>query len=555
MTLQDSLMARLDRLASVKRVAQVGAAIGREFTHDLLAAVMDIGDEELCDALDRLAGTELVFRHREATTSSYVFKHALVRDVAYSSLSRARRRELHAQIAAVLEDSFPQMVANEPEALAHHWLEAGSAEKASGYYLSAGTLALRRSATAEAVAQLTLGLEALQHVSDAAIRERRELDLQVAFGAALVAARGPAATEPAKAYMRARELCLQLGEHRLLIPVLFGLWASHNVRNELSAAHSVAVELLDLAKQRPESPAQILGHRALGTTFLLQGKFAASREYLERLLKIPRKNGRSDFPYPFDPWLTGQAYLSISVLLLGYPDQALAHARQALAGAHQLGHQSTLALVLFCRCVLGQLCRDEADLETHAEALSSVAAERGFAFWSAAGTVFRGWSLAESGKLLEGTALMRDGLAAYEAAGARAYLPEMSWLLAEVQRRAGHADQAQRLLNDVLDQTKRTETCAGEAELYRLQGQVLLNTDRSRPIEAKSYLRKAVEIARRQGARWLELRAAVSLARLLAAQGEHREAVGLLRPIHGWFTEGSDTPDLQDAQALLDELS
>ena len=281
-------MARLDRLAPVKAVAQVGAAIGREFSHDLLAAVIDIGDDELCDALDRLADAELVFRHREASTTSYVFKHALVRDVAYSSLPRGRRRELHARIAAVLEERFPQAAASEPEALAHHWSEAGNAEKASGYHLSAGMRALRRSATAEAVAQLAMGLETLQQLPATAIRERRELDLQVAYGAALVAARGPAAPEPAKAYMRARELCQQLGEERNLVPVLFGLWASHNVRNELRAAHAAAVELLDLARQTPQGPAIILGYRALGTTLLLQGNFAASRDILEKLLKIDR---------------------------------------------------------------------------------------------------------------------------------------------------------------------------------------------------------------------------------------------------------------------------
>jgi predicted ATPase len=549
-------MARLDRLAPVKAVAQVAAAIGREFSHDLLAAVIDIGDDELCNALDRLAGAELVFRQREASATSYVFKHALVRDVAYGSLLRGRRRELHARIAAVLEESFPQVAASEPETLAHHWSEAGNAERASGYHLSAGMRALKRSATAEAVAQLAMGLETLQQVPATAIRQRRELDLQVAYGAALVAARGPAASEPAKAYRRARELCRQLGEERNLVPVLFGLWASHNVRNELSAAHAVAAELLTLAEQKPQGPAAILGHRALGTTLPLHGKFVASQESLKKLLNIDRSTVgfSSDFPHPFDPWLTGQAYLSISVLLLGYPEQALTQAQQALAGAHQLGHHGTLALVLFCRCVFGQLSRDKADLKTHAEALSAVAAERGFAFWSAAGAIFRGWSLAESGKLSDGIAQMRDGLAAYEAAGAKAYVSYLMGLLAEVHRRAGNADQGQRLLNDALDHTKRTEACADEAELHRLQGQLRLSLPGRTLIDAQASFQRALEIARNQEARWLELRAAVSLARLLVEQGERREASNLLRQIYGWFSEGSNTPDLQDAQTLLEEL-
>jgi predicted ATPase len=351
-------------------------------------------------------------------------------------------------------------------------------------------------------------------------------------------------------------LCRQLGEQRNLIRVLFGLWASHNVRNELKAAHAAAIELLDLARETPQGQAEILGYRALGTTLLVQGRFADSRATLEKLLNTGRSASSSspDFPYPFDPWLTGQAYLSIPVLLLGYPDQALTHARQALAGAHQLAHHSTLGLVLFCRCVLGQLLRDRVDLKAHAEALSTLAAECGFAIWLAAAAIFRGWSSAESGKLSDGMAQMRAGLAGYEATGARAYASYLTALLADVHRRAGDAAQGQRLLNAALDRTRGAEAYADEAELHRLQGQLRLCSPCRNLMDAQASFRRALEVACNQKARWLELRAAVDLARLLVEQGECREASDLLRPIHGWFSEGANTADLRDARTLLEEL-
>ena len=417
--------------------------------------------------------------------------------------------------------------------------------------------ALRRSATAEAVAQLAMGLETLQQLPATAIRERRELDLQVAYGAALVAARGPAAPEPAKAYMRARELCRQLGEERNLLPVLFGLWASHNVRNELRAAHTVATELLDLARQKPLGPTIILGYRALGTTQLLQGDFTASRENLRRLLSIDRPAVRALFRFSLSlRSMADGSSLSFHICSPARLPGAGTRSRStsACGGAsaptsQHFGPGPVLSMRAWPASPRHgrprDACRSPVDRRRRA------AASR---IWLAAGAVFRGWSLAESGKLSDGIAQMRDGLAAYEATGAQAYASDMMGLLAEVHRRAGNADQGQRLLHDALEHTKRAGACAGEAELHRLQGELHLSLPSRNLIDAQASFRRALEVARNQEARWLELRAAVSLARLLVELGERQEASDLLRRIHGWFTEGANTPDLQDAQTLLEEL-
>ncbi|MFO1050456.1 MAG: hypothetical protein U1E52_21465, partial [Geminicoccaceae bacterium] len=549
-TLHDSLTARLDRLAPVKAVAQVAAVIGREFDHDLLAGVADLRENELRDALERLVAAGLIFRRADMPGAGYSFKHALVRDAAYAGLVRARRHQLHARTATLAEERFPHLAASQPEMLAHHWSEAGDAEKATAYRLRAGMRALGQSAIKEAVAQLASGIAMLDQLPPGPPRQRRELDVQIAYGAALVGARGPAATEPAAAYARARELCALLGERRPLTQVLFGLWASHNVRDELDAAQEVATELLGLAEQGRGDPARILGCRTLGTTALLRGDLAVSRDSLGELLALGRSTAEApDFPYPYDPWLTGQGYLSITMLLLGHPDQARSHSDRSLAGARETGHHHTLALALFCRCVLAQLCRDADDLERHATALQAVAAERGFAFWAAAAAVFRGWLLSQVGNQQAGIALLRAGLDAYRAADARAYVAYMLGLLAEAQGRAGNTAEADALLGEALAHVERTEARVAEAELHRLQGELRLPQPDHAAAEA--CFRHALAVARRQEAGWWELRAATSLARLWAARGDRGEARDLMAPILARIIEGAGMPDVAEARGLL----
>ena len=551
-TLQDSLTARLDLLAPVQTVAQVAAVIGREFAHELLAAAVELRDSELRQAIDQLVNAGLVFRREDPAGVSYTFKHALVRDAAYAGMVRARRHQLHTRIAVLLEERFPHLAASQPEMLAHHWSQAPDAGKAILYRLRAGVRALRRSAIAEAVTQLESGVAMLDQLPAGPSRQRAELELQVALGTALVAAKGPAASEPATAYGRARELCELLGDQRYLTQVLFGLWAIHNVRDELVPAHAVAIELLDLARQGRRDSAKILGHRTLGTTLLLQGDLSASRAALEDLLAVDRLGADApDFPYPYDPWLTGQGYLSLALMLLGHPEKAYAQSDRSLAGARDAGHHHTLALVLFCRCVLAQLCRDPRDLEPHAAALQDVASERGFSFWSAAATAFRGWLLTQDGELSDGIALLKIGIEAYRDTQARAYVAYLLGLLAEAQGRAGAIAEADALLDEALTHTEWSGARAPEAELHRLRGQLCLSSLRPDEARAEAFFRRALETARHQKAKWWELRSATSLALLWATHGEQRKVPELLAPVLNWFTEGTVLSDLVEARTLL----
>ena len=554
-TLQDSLMARLDRLAPVKEVAQVAAAIGREFSHELLAAIIP-QEEDLAEALRRLTAAELVFPRGTGPHATYVFKHALVLDAAYASLLKGKRRELHTRIAQVLEERFAQLVEAEPDVLAFHWAEAGEAEKAAVYRLNAGERALARSATAEAVTQLTMGQELLRSLPDGDARRRRELDLQIALGAALSAAKGQAAPETTRAYARARELCGELGEERRLVPVLLGLWGSHNARDELGAARAVAAQLLQLAKRKGDDAASILGHRALGATLFGLGEFLAAREHLQRLLALDCQAARrSPGPLPYDPCVSGRAWLSLTLSVLGYPEQALAQADEALAEAAQLGHQNTMALVHCLRCSLGQFLGDHLAVAKHAEALLAIALERRFAYWEGLGAYFRGWARAEAGEMKAGIEEMLWALKACETTGAQAYVPYNLALLADICRRANDAHQGRKLLDEALDRLGRTDARYCEAELLRIDGELRLAMSAPDQAGAEASFKRAIEVACRQSAKVVELRAATSLARLWADAGKRRQARDLLAPVYRWFTEGFTTEPLVEAKLLIATLA
>ena len=554
-TLQDSLMARLDRLTPAKEVAQVAAVIGREFSHELLAAIVP-RVEELDEALHQLLTAELVFRRGVTPQVTYSFKHALVRDAAYASLLKSRRRQLHARIAEVLEESFPSVIDAEPDVLANHWAEAGAADKAAIYRLKAGQRALAHSATAEAVAQLTLGQELLETLPEGEGRHHVELDLQITLGAALSAAKGYAAPETTRAYARARELCGKLGEERRLVPALLGLWGSYNARDELDAARDAAAQLLKLAEQKGDRGASILGHRSLGATLFGLGEFAAAREHLQQMLTLVSPEAELSFArLPYDPGISGRAWLALTLSVLGYPEQSFAQANQALADAEHLKHHNTTSIVLSLRCSLAQFQRDHRDLAKHAEALRALAVEQNFAYWAGLGTYFQGWAQAVAGDVAGGIAEMRRGLAACQTTGAQAYVPYNLALLADMYRSAGDTLQARKLLDDALHRLAQTDARYCEAELLCIDGELKLAMSPADHDDAEATFHRAIELARKQQAKAVELRAALCLARAWTAQGKRREARNLLAPIHGWFTEGSATAYLTEAKRLIDRLS
>jgi predicted ATPase len=557
-TLHDSLLARLDRLSPSKEVAQVGAAIGREFGHGLLAAVTGMAEERLAAAVDDLLAAELVFRRGLPPDATYVFKHALVQDAAYGTLLKSRRQQLHARIAEAIEQHFPHTVESEPEIVAHHCAEAGLAERAVDYWRQAGRRALARSAAPEAAAQLAKSLEALRTLPDGPERCRREAELQVLLGQALIGAKGFGAPETGRAYARACQLCRKLGDVPELFPALYGRSVHHLVRGELAVAHEVARELLRSAEDRGDAAARVTGHRMVGAALCQLGRLAESRDHLEAALTLydPARDRTSALVYAIDSRVVCLSWLSLVLVVLGYPEQALAQNGEALAYARELAHSSTTAVALApMSCVLHQLLRDRRNAREQAEAAIALAREQGLPHYLAAGTIVRGWTLADAGRAEEGIAEICRGLADYGATGAEMWSPYFRGLLAEVQGRAGRASVGLDLASEAVDQAERMAAHWIEADLHRLRGELLLALPEAERSAAEACFLRALAVAREQGARLWELRAATSFARLWRDQGRSGEAREPLARAYGWFTEGFELPDLREAKTLLDELA
>ncbi len=551
-TLHASLMARLDRLGpAAKEVAQVGAVIGREFAYELLAAVAQTNETKLRAALDQLVAAGLVFCRGTPPHATFLFKHALVQDAAYSTLLRGKRQELHAQVVRVLEEQLPEAAEAQPELLAHHCARAGLLERAIDYYARAGQRAVARSAMAEAVAQLAKGLELLASLPDDALHQRQELELQVARGRALIAAQGYPAPAVGETYARARALCEQLGRPPQIVPVLYGQYVHHLLRGPLRLARDFAAEMLQLGEEGGDVVVTATGHRACGTAGFHLGDLSAARVHLEQALARfdPAHRPSYDSLAVQDARVTVLSYLSLDLFCLGSLDHARLRNEAAVKEAHDLRHTYSLVHALTQTCWVDWALRSREELQARADAVIAVSAEQGFPYNLAVGTIFRGWALARSGQDAEGIALLQDGLAAFRATGAVQFVPFFLVLLADAQGRAkqpdqglGHAAEAERLLAE-------TEDRWAEAELHRVRGELLCAGQDVAGAE-RCYC-QAVGVARRQGARFWELRAAISLARLWRDQGKPEEARDLLAPIHGWFTEGFDTPDLIEANAVL----
>jgi predicted ATPase len=555
-TLHASLMARLDRVPGVKEVAQVAACVGREFAYPLLAAVSPVPEPELRAALDRLVAAELVFARGEPPEAGYTFKHALVRDAAHESLLRTRRQELHARIARVLEERSPGAADAEPELLARHCGEAGLAERAVDYWQCAGQRALGRSAVTEAVAHLTRGLEALAALPADTAHRRRELALRLALGQASLAAEGFAAPETGRAYARARELCRELGDAPEFFPALYGRFIVHFQRGELAVAHEAARELLEAAEERGDDAARVIGHRIVGSALYHLGRFAECCAHLEEGLALyePERDRNSALVYALDTRVVCLFWLVHVLLAQGYPGQARTRMTEALAHARELAHPYTLAYALSVACIYHGRHRPGPEAREAADALVALATEQGFPLPAAVGGVAEGWALTGEGAVEEGIALMRRGLAGYRATGAELWVPDFLPLIAQAHGWAGRPGAGLALLAEALNWTEANGGRWLEAELHRLRGELLLVTPDRDPVAAETALRRALAVARDQGVRQWELRAATSLARLWRGQGRCVEARDLLAPVYGWFTEGFDTADLRDGRALLDAL-
>jgi TOMM system kinase/cyclase fusion protein len=553
-TLHDSLMARLDRLATVREVVQLGATIGRTFAYELLQAVLPLDEATLQQGLRQLVEAELVYQRGAPPQATYMFKHALIQDAAYQSLLRSTRQQYHQCIAQVLAERFPEMAETQPELLAHHYTEAGLTEKAVIYWQQAGERAVERSAQTEAISHLTKGLELVSTLPDIPARIQHELSLQITLGAVLMATKGYAAQEVEHAYTRARELCQQVGETPQLFSVLRGLWAYYLTRMELPVAVELGEQLLRLAQSVQSQSLLVRAHFALGQTFFHLGEFAAACSHLEEGITLSDPQRRSVRAMP-DPGLGCLCYAAGVRWMLGYPDQSLHRIHEALTLAREQSHAFSLAFAFFFAAIGHHYRREVQGTLERAQAAIAVAAEQGFDYLLVLGQIMEGWARAEQGAGEEGLTLIRQGLSATRAAGAEIVRPYFLALLSETHRKAGQTEEGLRRVAEALAAGHETGQRYYEAELYRLKGELVLDLSMDKHSEAETCFHQALEIARRQQAKSLELRAAMSLSRLWQQQDKKTEARELLAPIYSWFTEGFDTADLQEAKALLEALS
>jgi predicted ATPase len=556
-TLQDSLMARLDRLVTAKGVAQYAAVIGRQFAYDLLSTVSQLDEATLQRELGRLVAAEIVFQRGLPPQSAYVFKHALIQDAAYQSLLKSTRQHYHQRIAQVLEEQFPETAETQPELLAHHYTEAGLIAQAVPSWQRAGQQALQRFANPEAVRHLGKGLELLPTLSETPARAQQELDLLLALGPALMATGGVATPEVEQVYTRACALCHQIGETPQLFPALRGLRMFYLNRGVLATARELGEQLLRLA-QRETAPTHLLeAHVALGTTLFLLGDYMAARMHLEHGIALTdlASPGTRLWSGAIAPGVTCRAYAGLTLSCLGYPAQAVRQSQEALALAQKLVHPYSLAAARFWVTSTHYHRREVLAVQAQADALLTLATAQGFPLHVGWGTFWRGWALAMQGQGEAGMAQMHQGMAAVLAAGQMVSRPHCLVLLAEAAGHAGQVEQGLSLLAEA--QTVVEANGQGDllAEAHRLQGELLLRQAIPDATQAEACFQQALTVARRQRAKSWELRAATSLARLWQQQGKRTEARELLAPIYGWFTEGFDTADLQEAQALLDALA
>ena len=555
-TLHDSLMARLDRLATVKEVAQLGATLGRTFAYELLQAVSPLDEATLQHGLRQLVEAELVYQRGVPPQAAYMFKHALIQEAAYQSLLRSTRQQYHQRIAQALEARFPALVETQPELVAQHYTVAGLTDQAIPYWQRAGQHASDRSAHLEAVSHFTTGIELLQALPETPEHTQHALTLHLALGAALQVAKGQAAPEVEHTYTRARELCQQVGETPELVPVLFGLWRFYLARAQLDTARELGETLLRLAQQAHDPALSVVAHYALGVTWFCLGALPAARQHLEAgiALYTPDQRRAPVFRIGNDPGVGCRAYAAWTLWLLGYPEQALACLHDALALAHELSHPPSLAFAR-CRAAFVLQCRrDVPAVHEQAEAAVALSTEQGFPQYVAQGTSVRGWALAMQGQGEAGMAQVREGIAAWQATGAALLVPYFSAVLAEVSAHLGHPEDGLQELAEAHALVEQQEERYWEAEVCRLRGVLLLRQPGTPQAEAEAWLQRALDVARRQQAKSLELRAAMSLARLWQQQGKCGEAYELLAPVYSWFTEGFDTADLQEAMTLLNTL-
>jgi class 3 adenylate cyclase/predicted ATPase len=557
-TLRDSLIARLDRLAPSREIAQIGACIGREFSYELLAAVSPLKGARLDEAIEQLTRTGLLFRRGTAPDATYTFKHALVQDAAYDSLLKSKRGQVHAQIAQVLERDFPERVANDPEVIAHHFTQAGLNARAVPYWMRAGKRSLARVALAEAVGHLTTALHVIERLASSPERDRQELQVRVMLGTAYIAFLGWMAAEIIEVLRPARDLAVRLGEHDELISILYNIYDYHAMRCEYAACLEVSEQLDGLARSGEDSSAFVVARFVEADMQCFMGNFQRARRAGDRLLRAykPEKHGHFVHALNMDPKCNMLLWGGCWLWALGYPDQAKHSVTELIKFAKGIGHAFNL-----CWDLLGGtfalLLRGETRLARDwiAEA-RTVAEEHAMTYMAnVLVPIHEGLALIEQGEFAEGYGMYAPQTMAGRAAGWVHLSPLGNEMCARALIGLRRYDEAKKLLTEAVEIIDRTDHRMHEAEVYRVFGELSQQQATPDVLGAESSYLKSLEVARSQEAKGFELRSATSLARLWQSQGRHREASELLAPIYNWFTEGFNTRDLRNAKALLDELS
>jgi predicted ATPase len=557
-TLQDALMARLDQLPVAKEVAQLAAVLGREFTYDMVQRIAPQDEDTLQAGLAQLVAAELLYQRGRPPQARYVFKHALIQDAAYASLLKSTRQRVHERTAQVLEAEFPEMVATQPELLAHHLTEAGHGARAIEYWQRAGEKAVARSAHLEAISQLTMGLSVLQTLPETTERNEQELLLQIRLGPALMMTKGFAAPEAERAYARARALCQLVGETPQLFSVLRGLWQFYNGQGAYQTARELGEQCLELAQQGHDSARLLEAHHTLWTTRLLLGELRLAHTHLEQGLALhdpdPQQHRALAVLYGHDPGVCCRGVAAVALWLLGYPDQALRQLQAADTLAREVAHPSSLAFARMLAAIAHQLRREIHAAHEQAEALITLATEQGFAFFLAVGGILREATRTTLGQRQEQIGQISQNLAAVRETGSALWMPYFLALQADLYAQEGQVEAGLDTVAEAQASMQATGERWAEAELHRIRGSLLVQTG-TPPAEAETWLQEALDVARRQEAKSLELRAAMSLSRLWHQQGKRQEAHEVLAGVYAWFTEGFDTADLHEAKALLDELA
>jgi class 3 adenylate cyclase/predicted ATPase len=530
-TLQDSLMARLDRLPTLREVAQLGSVLGREFAYQMLRYLAPLEEPVLQEGLGQLVANELLYQRGRPPRSRYIFKHALIRDAAYQSLLKRTRQQYHQQVATLMEERFPETVATHPELVAQHYTEAGNSERAVHYWQRAGESSADASANIEAVSHFEKALELLESLPDSKARDQLELQLRIALGGPLLMTRGHGAPEVGSTYSRARELCQQLGDSPQIVPALFGMWRFYIGRGDCTITRNLGRQLLDLGKSADDMSAIVLGHYGLGFALFCYGDLKEARVQLEDGYKLYDRKMRDKLSFRLgqDPGVACLSYCALALWVLGYPDQAKRATQNALTLADELSHPFSSAYALSLACQVLQHRGEIDEVRRVSETAIGISREQGFSVWIASPTIFRGWVRSQQSNTIQGAQEAQEGVHAIVDAGMEMRRPYYLALVAECYISAGRFAEARSTLDQALAIVAKTDEHWSEAELLRLTGLIEAREDTA---AAETAFQRALNVARRQGAKSWELRSATSLARLWHGQGKSDAARNLLQPFY-----------------------